>query len=48
MLVSVNGNRYEGEFQDNMRHGEGILFSSHGKVELGKWNNGKITNNCIS
>ena len=33
----LNGARYEGEFENGLKHGEGILFYKNGKTEKQRW-----------
>ena len=37
-----NGDKYEGEFKDNKREGEGILINKNGGVFCGDWENGEF------
>jgi len=36
-----NGDVYEGEYQQDKRHGRGVLRFGNGKVYEGEWSNGK-------
>jgi len=38
----VKGDRYEGQWMNNKRHGRGILFYADGKKFVGEWENGLI------
>lgn len=37
-----DGKIYEGEFLNDLKHGEGKLTTTDGKVYVGKWVNGKF------
>ncbi len=34
-----NGDRYEGDWRNGVREGEGILFYKNGKKDKGDWKN---------
>ena len=36
-----NGRKYEGEFKDDMREGQGKLITEEGKVFNGAWSKGR-------
>jgi hypothetical protein len=41
--VFKSGERWEGEWLDDMRHGEGILYDDKGRVRLrGRWQKDKL------
>jgi hypothetical protein len=35
--VFSNGERYEGELKDNLKHGKGAFFYLNGDIYLGNW-----------
>jgi hypothetical protein len=35
-----NGDRYEGSFQNNQRHGRGVYVFANGTRSQGRWSNG--------
>ena len=39
IMSSANGEKYEGEFKDNMRHGKGTLLDEDYNIQKGYWNN---------
>lgn len=36
-----DGNRYEGEYLNGLKHGKGIFFFANGKIFKGRWKNGQ-------
>lgn len=40
--VYTNGNRYEGQKRDNLRHGKGKYIYSDGSYYFGDWAKGKM------
>jgi len=36
-MVYSNGSRYDGEWRDQKKHGEGILTMANGDTFIGKW-----------
>ena len=38
------GEKYEGEFQDGYRHGQGTYTFSDGRKYIGEWKDGKLWN----
>lgn len=39
VLNYTNGNRYEGEYENDKRHGHGTLYYANGDKYVGQWKN---------
>lgn len=39
-MIHANGERYEGEWKDNKRHGKGVYYWPDGREEVGQYVNG--------
>ena len=37
-----DGNKYQGEFENNKRHGKGVMYYTNGRIESQTWQNGFI------
>ena len=37
-----SGDRYEGEFKNDIREGKGIMYYNNGKIENGDWKDDKF------
>ena len=44
-VVWLNGNRYEGEFKNDLRHGTGKFYFADGEVLSGIWKKGELVKN---
>ena len=43
MLTFANGQRYEGDVRNGVRHGIGVVWSADGQVLMaGRWENGSL------
>lgn len=40
MFTWPDGNRYEGEYLNGLKHGKGVFFFANGKIFKGRWKNG--------
>lgn len=43
-MVYKNGEIYEGEMKDDLKHGRGIFRMANGSVIYGEWEKGKMIN----
>jgi hypothetical protein len=41
-MVYANGDKYEGEFKDDLKHGSGVVYCFNNAKQEGKWKIGKI------
>ena len=42
MMYYSNGDRYEGEWNNDMKNGEGTMCYKNGKIEQGNWEEDKF------